>query len=105
EYQRVSIGRLFIAGIVPGILMAVALIVAAFFLPRTMPQVAARAAQPALVGGGGASQDLGPHLGTGAFTAPEDEPFSQSEAEVAEHVGDGTARQHWVGALLRAIPG
>lgn len=106
EYQRVSIGRLFIAGIVPGILMAVALIVAAFFLPRAMPQVAARAAQPALAGvGGGATQDAGPHLGTSAFTAPEDEPFSQSEAEVAEHVGDGTARQHWVGALLRAIPG
>ncbi|WP_109473741.1 TRAP transporter large permease [Ornithinimicrobium cavernae] len=112
EYQRVSIGRLFIAGIVPGILMAIALIVAAFFLPRVMPQVAARTAQPALAGarGGTGTSDTPATadtdgLGAGAYTAPEAEPFSEAEAEVAEHVGDGTARQHWASAFLRAIPG
>lgn len=109
EYQRVSIGRLFIAGIVPGILMAIALIVAAFFLPRAMP-TATKIAEPAVVGGSGrvpadGSAHGSPSLAGGAYTAPEDEPRSAAESEVAEHVGDGTARQHWLSAFLRAIPG
>lgn len=109
EYQRVSIGRLFIAGIIPGLLMAVALIAAAFFLPRAMP-TASRVTQPALAGatggsGGGPLPADSAGLGQGAYTAAEAEPLSAAEGEVAEHVGDGTARQHWLGAFLRAIPG
>lgn len=105
EYQRVSIGRLFIAGIVPGVLMAIALIVAAFFLPRVMPQ-ASRTTQPALAdSGGGSTPDAAGGLDTGAYTAPGAEPLSAVEDEIAEHVGDGTARQHWFSAFLKAIPG
>ncbi|MDH6238120.1 TRAP transporter large permease [Cryobacterium sp. CG_9.6] len=34
EYARVSIARLFVAGVIPGILMALAFLIACFFIPR-----------------------------------------------------------------------
>ena len=36
EYSRVSIGRLFMGGILPGVLMATALYIASLFVPRTL---------------------------------------------------------------------
>lgn len=117
EYERVSIGRLFIAGIIPGVLMAIALIAAAFFLPRAMPSTSkvsklalagapngSRNAQaPQGTGGNALTDDA--DLGPGAYTAAGSEPFSEPEDEVAQHVGDGSARTHWLAAFVKAIPG
>ncbi|BBG01512.1 MULTISPECIES: TRAP transporter large permease [Pseudonocardia] len=65
DFAGVSIARLFVAGIVPGILLAVALMVACLFLPRTAPvrePVTAGASSPSSSGGGGAAD---PQLGSG----------------------------------------
>lgn len=43
DYERISIGRLFMAGIVPGLLMGLAFYLVAAFLPREMEQAKANA--------------------------------------------------------------
>ena len=43
DYERISIGRLFLAGVVPGLLMAVAFYLVARFLPREMEVAKAHA--------------------------------------------------------------
>lgn len=113
EYQRVSIARLFIAGVVPGILMALALLAAAWFLPRTAPALAG--GEPdriaALAGassaatsteqrrGGTAAEDQGDPLGT-------PEPYEAvAVADASAHVGDGSASRHFGRAFLGAVPG
>ena len=48
EYQRVSISRLFIAGIVPGIMLAAAFFVAAVLLPRTRKKLKVGTGAPAV---------------------------------------------------------
>ncbi|MFK5689162.1 TRAP transporter large permease [Ornithinimicrobium sp. LYQ92] len=114
DFQRVSIGRLFIAGIVPGLMMAVALIVAASLVPRMMP---AAGREPALAGAAGAtgtraaddaatvSSGSGPGHGSSAHLAPAADHRSEVEQEVGEHVGDGRAGTHWFRSFLHAVPG
>ncbi|MFK5584124.1 TRAP transporter large permease [Serinicoccus sp. LYQ131] len=114
DFQRVSIGRLFIAGIVPGLMMAVALIVAASLVPRMMP---AAGREPALAGAAGAtgtraaddaatvSSGSGPGHGSSAHLAPAADHHSEVEQEVGEHVGDGRAGTHWFRSFLHAVPG
>ncbi|GAA1217958.1 TRAP transporter large permease [Prauserella alba] len=74
DYAGVSIVRLFVAGIVPGILLAAALVVASLFLPRTQPvKVAAGAGAGSGGGHGGDRGDGGdagsPPAGEGAEAA------------------------------------
>ncbi|TCP53551.1 C4-dicarboxylate transporter DctM subunit [Tamaricihabitans halophyticus] len=66
DFAGVSIARLFVAGVVPGILLAIALLIACFFLPRAAP---VRQRVGALVGGGGgqeSAEDGAEQLGTRA---------------------------------------
>lgn len=123
DFQRVSIGRLFIAGIVPGLMMAVALIIAASLVPRMMP---AAGREPALAGAAGAtgatgaagatgtrtaddaatvSSGSGPGHGSSAHLTPAADHHSEVEQEVGEHVGDGRAGTHWFRSFLHAVPG
>lgn len=111
DFQRVSIGRLFIAGIVPGLMMAVALIIAASLVPRVLP-TAGR--EPVLAGAAGAgtaddtapvSSGAGPDHRTSAHLATTGDHHSAIEEEVGAHVGDGQAGTHWLRSFLHAVPG
>ncbi|WP_026819136.1 TRAP transporter large permease [Arthrobacter castelli] len=87
DYERVSIARLFMAGVIPGILMALALYIAARMIPRTQ---AARAPAPAAVGaldrsGGGSSGLSG---GSGERLHPgEKEEIEKLAAHGAQQAG------------------
>lgn len=87
DYEGVSIVRLFVAGIIPGILLAVALAIACLFLPRT---TAKNDTAPATVATGG----------PGAASAP-------ANITSAEPDGTGPERSpgRFSGTFGRAIPG
>lgn len=111
EYSRVSIGRLFVAGVVPGILMAVALMVAAMTLPRVRTLVAGRVPEPALAGAGGGTvteSSFDPDArvdGSSTFVgSSEVQHPGPVDAETVAHLEDGT-RPPFVKSLLAAIPG
>nr|WP_221219763.1 TRAP transporter large permease [Prauserella isguenensis] len=91
DYAGVSIVRLFVAGIVPGILLAVALVAASLFLPRTQP------VKVAAGGSGGDAGGTGDHGGTAdggdAGTPPSGEAL------------DATASQGFAASFGKAIPG
>lgn len=102
EYERVSIARLFMGGVLPGILMAVALYVAA----RTVPRKASIASPvPSAVAAGG-------HLESAGTGLPVDDRPHTGEAEeiekLAAHAGQ-TARRAPLGEIgksfVNAIPG
>ena len=112
EYSRVSIGRLFVAGVVPGILMALALMIAAMSLPRVQTLVANRVAEPALAGAGAGvgaavgSFDADARVdGSSTFVGSSDlQHPGPVDAETVAHLEDGT-RPPFLKAFLAAIPG
>ncbi|TWH18357.1 TRAP transporter large permease [Prauserella rugosa] len=89
DYEGVSIVRLFVAGIVPGILLAVALMIASLFLPRTTAE------QPVAVGGGAASGgasesevgDADEDRPRGGVTEQPDEPHRPAMKRLAATFG------------------
>lgn len=89
DYAGVSIVRLFVAGIVPGILLAVALVVASLFLPRT---------RPATVTAGGSGGDTAAGERGGASTVLVD---GGGERGGDEHAGP----QRFAASFGKAIPG
>jgi C4-dicarboxylate transporter DctM subunit len=101
EYERVSIARLFMGGVLPGILMAVALYIAA----RTVPRKASIASRvPSAVAAGG-------HLESGTGLSADNRPHTGEAEEIeklAAHAGQ-TARRAPLGEIgksfVSAIPG
>lgn len=101
EYERVSIARLFMGGVLPGILMAVALYIAA----RTVPRKASIASRvPSTVAAGA-------HLESGTGLSVDNRPHTGEAEEIeklAAHAGQ-TARRAPLGEIgksfISAIPG
>lgn len=115
EYQRVSIARLFMAGVVPGVLMAVALYLAARTVKRSAfgsdrgPLVAAMAGgATGLTASGGHSTVVGAS-GTGLTDVGNLHPGEAEEiAKLASHGGAGAGRAplREIGkGFINAIPG
>lgn len=82
DYAGVSIVRLFVAGIVPGILLAVALVLACLTLPRRVPALAA----------------------SGPGTARTSTPVRRADDE-GDPAPDRRSTGRFAGTLGRAIPG
>lgn len=111
EYQRVSIARLFMAGVIPGILMAVALYIAARTVKRAAPVTlrgpimagAARSGQGATIGGGTTAP-----VATGLTDVGTLHPGEEAEiAKLALHSAGATrAPLREIGkGFVNAIPG
>lgn len=106
EYQRVSIARLFIAGIIPGILLATALLVAACFLPRAAPLASSTSGRAG--GSGSTTTAAGSDVSTGAsgaFVGSAEQLATDTKHEAVEQLvasgGEGSLGR----ALFSAIPG
>lgn len=114
EHSRVSIGRLFVAGVVPGILMATALLIAAMTLPRVQQLVASRSPEPALAGvpsGEGTRSGDSPFDpdarvdGSSTFVGSSDlQHPAPVDSETVAHLEQGT-RPPFGRAFLAAVPG
>lgn len=75
DYERVSIGRLFMAGVIPGVLLAIAFYLVARYLPREGEKMKANAALHtekafSRVGGRKLAEDLGSSESTASATPP-----------------------------------
>lgn len=123
DYSRVSIGRLFMAGVVPGILLLIAFYVVAVFLPRAGERAVSnarthvdhalhgkRGAMRPLTGSQGGAEDSEQSSGGGGLRtaiAVTDGPVSGQTTVPVLDVARTTrapARAIWR-AFLRAIPG
>jgi C4-dicarboxylate transporter DctM subunit len=107
----VSIGRLFVAGVVPGVLMAIALIAAAMTLPRARAMLVDRVPAPVLAGASGGSvpeSSFDPDArvdGSSTFVGAIDLRHpGPVDAETLAHLEEGT-RPPFLKAFLAAIPG
>lgn len=115
EYQRVSIARLFMAGVVPGVLMAVALYLAARTVKRSAlgsdrgPLVAAMAGGSQRAAASGGRSTVAGASGTGLTDVGSLHPGEAEEiAKLASHGGAGASRAplREIGrGFINAIPG
>lgn len=130
DYERVSVERLFMAGVVPGVLMAIALYIAARFMPRTEPAAVGAAAGPTgtpdpagppsgtrtpvsstahAVAAGTADGPVGPESGQrpgpASLATAETPPASAEDAQVFAELTDESAVPSRMRAFLAAIPG
>ncbi|GAA2034857.1 hypothetical protein GCM10009720_14360 [Yaniella flava] len=120
DYERVSIGRLFMAGVVPGLLMGLAFYLVARYLPRQMGQLLentdqnlrkgakrlglARSATRTPAGGAAPSSDTSFETASATDGIITLEETTEPDADVSTR----TKRAPWseIGtAFLRAIPG
>lgn len=94
DYERVSIGRLFMAGVVPGILLGVTLYIVTKFLPREYSDVAENAkahirkATGRLTGPEKVAAAGAPASGLAAVGGVENIDFSATKTEVINQMGD-----------------
>lgn len=110
EFQRVSIARLFVAGVVPGIVMAIALLIAAMTLPRVKESVRAaseamtRSPEPALAGAGGSA---GTPSGAGVTTSLDPAADTATARHASEHAisGEGFSGARLGRTFVAALPG
>lgn len=124
DYERVSIGRLFIAGVVPGLMLAVVFYLIARFLPRSMDAAIANAAAHGekarhRLGLGGGNPQVGAARGgssagslaganTHAPTAPEGSATVSTALLPTVELGACRRRAPWNviwASFVRAIPG
>ncbi|RBP65058.1 C4-dicarboxylate transporter DctM subunit [Brevibacterium sanguinis] len=112
EFGSISISRLFIAGIVPGVIMAVAFFVAALFVPRVREAAGLPSRSREAVGAAGSAGAEGPSTGTGGATAVQSTAGGGGSGETATATATGDpitilsgGPADVISAFVKAIPG